>query len=186
MAGPDIGRDVFSVKRDGALPVGKSPAGTPEGGKLREQPASLGEVSPGGGVPQGGVLEHPEQPMSLGWENVEAPLAGPLPLQHHGSSRHQVMPAVMRAGNKTQSIKERNGNDCTHLVEIATDSILCQLRRLRLYTEAFLTDTVHQTDEVESAVEYACVVTNVRMYSAGEETEVVSNTIEEATIIGSR
>ena len=186
MAGPDVGRDVFSVKQDGTLPVRKSLAGTPEGGKLREQPASLGEVSPGGGVPQGGVLEYPEQPISLGCENVKAPLAGPLPLQHHGSSRHEVMTAVTRAGNEMQSIKERNDNDCTHLVEIATDSIPSQLRRLGLYTEAFLTDIVHQTDEAESVVEYACAVTNVQMYSAGEETEVVSNTIEEATIIGSR
>ena len=79
LAGPDVGRDFFSVEQDGALPGGESLAGIPEGGKPREQPASLGEASPGRGVPQGGVLEHPEQPMSPGCEHVEAPLAGPLP-----------------------------------------------------------------------------------------------------------
>ena len=124
--------------------------------------------------------------MSSGCEHVEAPFARPLPLQHHGPSRHQVTPAATRAGNATQSIKERNDNDCTRLVEIATDSTLSQLRGLGLYTEAFLTDIAHQTDEAESVVEYACAATNDQMYSVGEETEVVPNTFEEATITGSR
>ena len=106
--------------------------------------------------------------MSPSCEDVEAPLAGPLPLQHHGPSRHQVTPATMRAGNATQSIKEHNDNDCIHLVEIATDSKLSQLRKLGLYTEVFLTDIAHQTDEAESVVEYAYAATNVQMYSAGE------------------
>ena len=35
-------------------------------------------------------------------------------------------------------------------------------------------------------MEYACAATNVQMYSVGEETEVVPNTFEEATITGSR
>ena len=124
--------------------------------------------------------------MSSGCEHVEAPFARPLPLQHHGPSRHQVTPVATRAGNATQSIKERNDNDRTRLVEIATDSTLSQLRRLGLYTEAFLTDIAHQTDEAESVVEYACAATNDQMYSVGEETEVVPNTFEEATITGSR
>ena len=141
---------------------------TSESGKPREQPASLGEASPAGGVPQYGVLEHSEQLMSPGCEHVETPLAGLLSLQHHGPSRHQVTPATMRAGNATQSIKERNDNDCIHLVEIATDSTLSQLRRLGLYTVAFLTDITHQADEAESVVEYACAATNVQMYSTGE------------------
>ena len=110
--------------------------------------------------------------MSPSCEHVEAPPAGPLSLQHHGPSRHQVTPATMRAGNAAQSIKERNDNDCIYLVEIATDGTLSQLRKLGLYTEAFLTDIAHQTDEVESVVEYACAATNVQMYSAAEETEV--------------
>ena len=97
-----------------------------------------------------------------------------------------MTPEATRAGNATQSIKERNGNDCTRLVEIATDSTLSQLRRLGLYTEAFLTDIAHQTDEAESVVEYACAATNDQMYSVGEETEVVPNTFEEATITSSR
>ena len=92
----------------------------------------------------------------------------------------------MWAGNATQSIKERNDNDSIHLVEIATDSTLSQLRKLGLYTEAFLTDIAHQTDEAESVVGYACVATNLQMYSAGEETEVLPKTFEEATMIGSR
>ena len=35
-------------------------------------------------------------------------------------------------------------------------------------------------------MEYACAATNDQMYSVGEETEVVPNTYEEATITGSR
>ena len=75
--------------------------------------------------------------MSSSCEHVEAPFAWPLPLQHHGASRHQVAPEATRAGNATQSIKERNDNDRTRLVEIDTDSTLSQLRRLGPYTEAF-------------------------------------------------
>ena len=176
LAGPDVGWNLFSVKQDGALSGGESLSGTSECGKLREQPASLREASPAGGAPQDGALEHPEQSMSSGCEHVEAPFARPLPLQHHGPSRHQVTPAATRAGNATQSIKERNDNDCTCLVEIATDSTLSHLRRLGLYTEAFLTDIVHQTDEVESVVDYAYAVTNDQMYSVGGETEVVPKT----------
>ncbi|CAN0262151.1 unnamed protein product [Ascophyllum nodosum] len=187
LAGPDAGWDLFSVKQDDALSGGKSLSGTSECGKPREQPASLGEASPAGGAPQDGALEHPEQPMSSSCEHVEAPFARSLPLQHHGPSRHQVVtPEATRAGNATQSIKERNDNDCTRLVEIATDRTLSQLRRLGLYTEAFLTDIAHQTDGAESVVEYACAATNDQMYSVGEETEVVPNTFEEATITGSR
>ena len=122
-----------------------------------------------------------------GCEHVEAPLAGPLPLQHHEPSRHQVAPSATRAGNITQSMRERNNNDCSHLVEITPDSTLSQLRRLGLYIEPFLTDIAHQTDEAKSLdVDYACAATNVQMYSVGEKMEVVPNTFEEATIIGSR
>ena len=124
--------------------------------------------------------------MLSGCEYVEAPFARPLPPQHHGPLRHQVTPAATRAGNAMQSIKERNDNDCTRLVEIATDSTMSHFRRLGLYTEAFLTDIAHQTDEAESVVEYACAATNDQMYSVGKETEVVPNTLEEATITGSR
>ena len=70
-----------------------------------------------------------------------------------------------------------------NLVEIATDSTLSQLRRLGLYTEVFLTDIAHQTDEAESVVEYAYAATNVQMYSVREETEVFPKTFEEATMI---
>ena len=135
LAGPDAGCNLFSVKQDGALSGGESLSGTSECGKPREQPESHGEASPAGGVPQDGALEHPEQPMSSGCEHVEAPFARPLPLQHHGPSRHQVTPETTQAGNATQSIKERNDNDCPRLVEIATDSTLSQLRRLGLYTD---------------------------------------------------
>ena len=186
LAGPDAEWDLFLVKQDVALSGGKPLSGTSECGKPREQPASLGEASPAVGVPQDGALEHPEQPMSYGCEHAEAPFARSSPLQHHGPSRHQVTPEATRAGNATQSIKERNDNDCTRLVEIATDSTMSQLRRLGLYTEAFLTDIAHQTDEEESVVEYACAATNDQMYSVGEETDVVPNTFEEATITGSR
>ena len=107
--------------------------------------------------------------MSSGCEHVEAPFARPLPLQHHVPSRHQVTPEATRAGNVTQSIKERNDNNCTRLVKIATNSTLSQLRRLGLYTEAFLTDIAHQTDEAESVVEYGCVATNDRGNGSGSE-----------------
>ena len=152
----NIGRDLFSVKQDGALSGGESLSRTSESGRLREQPASLGEASPAGVVPQDGVLEHPEQPMSPGCEHVRTVAASTS-----WTFRHQVTSAATRAGNATQSIKERNDNDCTHLVEIATDSTLSQLRRLGLYTEAFLTDIAHQTNEAETVVEYFCAVTNV-------------------------
>ena len=174
-AGPHAGWDLFSVKKDGALSERKSLSGTSECGKPREQPASLGEASPAGGVPQDGALEYPEQPVSSGCEHVEAPFARPLPLQHHGSSRHQVTPEATRTGNVTKSIKERNDNDCTCLVENATDSTLSQLRRLGLYTEAFLTDIAHLSNEAESVVEYACATTNDQMYSGGEETKGAPN-----------
>ena len=161
--------------------------GTPEGSKPREQPASLGEASSAGEVPQGSVLEHPEQPMSPGCEHVEAPLSGPLPLQHHERSRHQVTPAATPAGNATQSIRKRNVSYCTHIVvEITTDSTLSRLRRLGLYTKAFLTDITHQTYKAESVVEYARVATNVQIYSVGKETKLVPNTFKEAVIIDSR
>ena len=71
-------------------------------------------------------------------------------------------------------MRERSDNDCTHLVQIATDSTLSQLWRLGLYTKAFLTDIGYQTDEAESVVEYACATNNVQMCLAGEEKEVVS------------
>ena len=47
LAGLDVGQDFFSVEQDNALPGGESLAGIPEGGKPREQPASLGEASSG-------------------------------------------------------------------------------------------------------------------------------------------
>ena len=104
LAGPDVGPDLFSIKQDSALSGGESLSGTPKGGKPRgEQPASLGEASPAGGVPQNGVLGHPEQSMSPGCEHMEAPLTGPLPLQHHGPSRHQVTPAAGQAAQRSPS-----------------------------------------------------------------------------------
>ena len=111
LAGPDAGWDLFSVKQDGALSGGESLSGTSECGKPREQPESLEEASTAGGAPQDGALEHPEQPIPSRCEHVEAPFARPLTLQRHGPSRHQVTPEATRAGNATQSIKERNDND---------------------------------------------------------------------------
>ena len=52
LAGPDVGRDLFSVKLDGALSGEESLLRTSESGKPREQPASLGEASSAGGVSQ--------------------------------------------------------------------------------------------------------------------------------------
>ena len=101
--------------------------------------------------------------MSPGCKHVEAPLAGALPLQHHGPSRHQVTPVATRASNATQFMRERNDNNCTHLVEIITDSTLSQLRRLGLYTESLLINIAHHADKAESVVEYACAATNGQM-----------------------
>ena len=56
LAGPDVGREFFSVEQDGALSGGESLAGIPKGDKRREQPAPLGGASSARGVPQGGVL----------------------------------------------------------------------------------------------------------------------------------
>ena len=146
---------------------------------LLEDGALSGEASPTGEVPQGGVLERPEQPTSLAGGPVEAPLAGSSSLQQHGQSRHGVTPAVTRAGNAARSLRERSANDSAHLAEIATDSTLSELRRQGLYTKALLPDVVHQT-KAESVVEYACATTNVQGYSVGEKMEVISNTFKEA------
>ena len=65
------------------------------------------------------------------------------------------------AGNAARSLRGRSVNDSAHLVEIATDSTLSELRRLGLYTKALLPDVVHQTNKAESVVGYACATTNV-------------------------
>ena len=83
---------------------------------------------------------------------MEAPLAGSLLLQRHGLWLHQVTPAVMRSGNAARFFRERRTNDSAHLVEIATDSMLSELRRPELYTLAFLLDVAHQTHEAETVV----------------------------------
>ena len=72
---------------------------------LLEDGALPGEVSPTGEVPQGGVLERPEQPTSPAGGPVEAPLAGSSSLQQHGQSRHGVTPAVTRVGNAARSLR---------------------------------------------------------------------------------
>ena len=150
---------------------------------LLEDGTLPGEASPTGEVPQGGVLERPEQPTSPAGGPVEAPLAGSSSLQQHGQSRHGVTPVVTpvvtRAGNAARSLRERRANDSAHLAEIATDT-LSELRRLGLYTKALLPDVVHQTNKAESVVEYACATTNVQRYSMGEKMEVIPNTFKEA------
>ena len=138
-----------------------------------------GEASPTGEVPQGGVLEHPEQSTSPAGGPAEAPLAGSSSLQQHGQSPHGVTPAVTRAGNAARSLRERKANDSAHLAEIATDSMLSELRRLGLYTKALLPDVVRHTNKAESVVKYACATTNVQRYSVGEKMEVIPNTFKE-------
>ena len=147
---------------------------------LLEDGALPGEESLTGEVPQGGVLERPEQPTSPADGLLEAPLAGSSSLQQHGQSRHGVTPAVTRAGNAARSLKERSANDSAYLAEVATDSTLSELRRLGLYTKALLPDVVHQTNKAESVVEYAWATTNVQRYSVGEKMEVIPNTFKEA------
>ena len=147
---------------------------------LLEDGAPPGEASPTGEVPQGGVLERPEQPTSPAGGPVEAPVAGSSSLQEHGQSRHGGTPAVTRAGNAARSLRERRANDYVHIAEIATDSTLSELRRLGLYTKALLPDVVHQTNKPESVVEYACTTTNLQRYSMEEKMEVIPNTFKEA------
>ena len=147
---------------------------------LLEDDALPGEVSPTGEVPQGGVLERPEQSTSPAGGPVEEPLAGSSSLQQHGQSRYGVTPAVTRAGNTACSLRERRANDSAHLAEIATDSTRPELRRLGRYTKALRPDAVHQTNKAESVVEYACATTNVQRYSLGEKMEVIPNTFKEA------
>ena len=145
---------------------------------LLEDGALPGEESLTGEVPQGGVLERPEQPTSPAGGLVEAPLAGSSSLQQHGQSRHGVTPAVTRAGNAARSLRERSANDSAHLAEIATDSTLSELRRLGLYTKALLPDVVHQTNKAESVVEYACATTNVQRYSVGEKGKLFQTSLK--------
>ena len=147
---------------------------------LLEDGALPGEASPTGEVPQGYVLERPEQPTSPDGGPVEAPLAGSSSLQQHGQSRHGVTPAMTRAGNAARSLRERRANDFAHLAETATDSTLSELRQLGLYTKALLPDVVHQTNKAESVVEYACATTNVQRCSVGEKMKVIPNTFKEA------
>ena len=147
---------------------------------LLKDGALPGEASPTGEVPQGGVLERPEQPTSPAGGPVEPPLAGSSSLQQHGQSRHGVTPAVMRAGNATRSLRERSANDSAHLAEIATDSTLSELQRHGLHTKALLPDVVHQTNRAEAVVEYACATNNVQRYPVGEKIEVIPNTFKEA------
>ena len=147
---------------------------------LLEDGTLPGEASPTGEVPQGGVLERPEQPTSPAGEPAEAPLAGSSSLQQHGQSRHGVTPAVTRAGNAARSLPERRANASTYLAEIATDGTLSELWRLGLYTKVLLPDVVHQTNKAESVVEYACATTIVQRYSVGEKMEVIPNTFKEA------
>ena len=100
---------------------------------------------------------------------MEAPLEGLLPIHHHGQLRHHVTPTVKRVYNASRSFRESCSNDSAHLAEIATDITLSELRRLGLYTEAFLQDVVHQAHEMESIVEYVCATTNIQRYSAGKK-----------------
>ena len=131
---------------------------------LLEDGALPGEASPTGEVPQGDVLERPEQPTSPAGGPVKAPLVWSSSLQQHGQLRHGVMPVATRAGNAARSLRERRANDSAHLGEIATDSTLSEL----------------QTNKAESVVEYACATTNVQRYSVGEKMEVIPNTFKEA------
>ena len=131
-------------------------------------------------VPQGDVLERPEQPTSPAGRPVEASHAGSSSLQQRGHSRHGVTPAVTRAGNAAHSLRECSGNNSAHLAEITTNSTLSELRRLELYTKALLPHVMHQMNNVESVVEHACATTNVQRYSVGEKMGVIIITLKEA------
>ena len=84
------------------------------------------EASPTGEVPQGGVLERPEQPTSPAGGPVDSPFEGSSSLQQDGQSRHGVTPAVTRAGNAARSLRELSASDSAHLAEFVTDSTLSE------------------------------------------------------------
>ena len=62
---------------------------------LLEDGTLPGEASSMGEVPQGGVLERPEQTTSPAGGSVEAPLAGSLSLQQRGHSRNDTAPIIV-------------------------------------------------------------------------------------------
>ena len=127
------------------------------------------EASPTGKVPQHGVLERPEQSTSSAGGAVKVPLAGSSSLQQRGHSHDEAMPAVTRAGNAARSLRERSSNDSAHLADIATDSTLSELRRLRLYTKDLLPDVVHQTNKTELVVDgmYLCHDQHSKVFGGG-------------------
>ena len=90
------------------------------------------------------------------------------------------MPAVIQAGNVAGSLRDRSTNYSAHLAEIATDSTRSELRRLELFTKALRPGVVHQTDNAESVVEYACATTNFLRYSVGKKIEIISKSYIEA------
>ena len=180
LAGPDVGRNLLSVKQDSALPGGESLAGTPEGGKPREQPASLGEASPAGEfhkVPSLNILSSQCRPAGNTWRHHSQDLCHSNTMDLRATKRRQ-----RRRGQATQRSPSKSVTTMTVLISWRS----LPTARCPSYKEAFLTDIAHQTDEAESVVEYACAATNFQMYLAREETKVLPNNFEEATIIGSR
>ena len=109
-----------------AKPLGRISAVTRR--DLLEDGALPGKPSPTGEVPQGGVLECPEQPTSPAGGPVEAPLTGSSSLHQCRHSRHGVTPAVTRVGNAARSLREHSVIDSAHLAEIAPDSTLSEFR----------------------------------------------------------
>ena len=144
---------------------------------LLEDGALPGEASPTEEVPQGGVLECPEQPVSPAGGPMEAPLTGSPSLQQRGDSRHEVTPVVTRAGNAARSLRERSANDSAHLAEIANNSTLFELRR-QDYIPRHFSRMSCSRQITQNRLTYA--TTNVQRYSVGEKMEVIPNIFKKA------
>ena len=80
----------------------------------------------------------------------------------------------MRVGRTSRSLGKRSTTDSAHLVEIATDSMLSELWRPKIYTKTLLPDIEQQTQEAELVVEYLCAMANVQRFG-GDGNGIGSN-----------
>ena len=146
------------------MPLAGSISGEPSAKGVLEGGIIKDGTSPEG-VPQEGVLEHLEQPISPGVASLESSSAASSPLQQRKHSRLEVTPAVTRAGTAARSFLKRNAISRPNSAQLAatiTGPALSELRGLKLYTRMSLPDIAHETHRAESAVEYAYATTNVR------------------------
>ena len=128
-----------------------------------------------------------EQLVSPKGAPFEEPLARASLLRKQGHSCLDVTPAIMCAGvAATHSLLGRNsGNHLSfaYLTAIATDEVLSELQRLRLYATEALPDIAHEIYGGGFTVGSTCAVTNVQRRSVGEKSGIIPNTFKPATIL---